>query len=74
MLRRVVALVCVVAGWSLCWSTANAETEKKTPGISVGEMAAEFELADSAGRKHSLESLLKDHKAVALVFHRSADW
>ena len=44
-----------------------------TPGLQVGEKAADFTLKNAAGEDVALSALLKKG-AVALVFYRSADW
>jgi len=42
-------------------------------GPPVGGKIAEFELADQAGKLHTLSSLLGSQGAI-VVFFRSADW
>jgi cytochrome oxidase Cu insertion factor (SCO1/SenC/PrrC family) len=54
------------------------ETGKPAPeeltGLKVGEKAPRFTLKDQEGKERSLDELLTEGKAVALVFYRSADW
>ena len=45
-----------------------------SPGIAVGEAAPAFELAGADGEDHSLSSLLREQRYVALLFFRSASW
>lgn len=58
-------LGCVVA-------TAGEAPAAKT-GLAVGSKAPAFALQDQSGEKVSSEELLKKG-AVAVMFHRSADW
>ena len=46
----------------------------QSPGIEIGQSATEFDLPAADGKRYSLAKLLDGHQAVALVFHRSADW
>jgi peroxiredoxin len=50
-----------------------AATMKATPGLKVGERAADFTLQGAAGQEIALSGLLKKGN-VALAFVRSADW
>lgn len=44
------------------------------PGLAIGAAAPAFRLLDQNGNAHTLNSLLADQQAVAVIFHRSADW
>ena len=55
-------------------STVHADDRKDSPGIAVGEKAPSFQLKDQAGKSTELDSLLKQDRMLAIVFHRSADW
>ena len=47
--------------------------EAKQPGLAIGKKAPDFQLKDQHGKPQSLKAMLKKG-AVAIVFHRSADW
>ena len=55
-------------------SAVHADDRKDSPGIAVGEKAPAFQLKDQAGKSTELDSLLKNDRMLAIVFHRSADW
>ncbi|MCU1226747.1 MAG: doxX [Edaphobacter sp.] len=49
-------------------TTAEAPTEPPHVGLPLGSPAPAFELLDTGGRPHSLQSLLRDSKPLMLLF------
>lgn len=72
---RLLLVALVVTSSRLQAQTEDVPAPRQDPpGLPVGAKAANFELPAADGRTHDLAALLNGRKAVALVFHRSADW
>lgn len=72
-MNRLASLIVLTACVFALQAAAQEKASPDKTGLAIGEGAPDFTLKDQEGKDIALKTLLKEG-AVALVFHRSADW